>query len=128
MYSAYTLPEIYFEDPEYRKMIYSIGSDIYETHKSIRRNATFSPWIYHEIETARTIRQHKKRKLSIKSNISHADSAERLTVSYPLNTSGFMELSIEALEKWANAREKNKKTHALDLLYKHIGISKRHPC
>ena len=98
-----------------------------DVHKSIQMNRTFSPWIFHEIETARTIRQHKERKPQIKENVLHADSSERLSISYDLDFSDFIGLDADDINEWRQLIEKQGGIHALDLLYKKFGLSGRHP-
>lgn len=85
------------------------------------KDATYSPWIYHEIYTTTIIKPKPPKRY--KAAFEYRDSASVLNESFPqieynLNLDKMELLNINMLKIWQNECLKNKTVGPLDVLYK----------
>lgn len=89
----------------------------------VKEDKTYSPWIYHEVYTASTIRQRKpNRKPANESRnnaLYEAVNPALPTITYGLDLSNMAKLDSNSLLKWEIFYKTTYRSHALDVLYKH---------
>lgn len=87
----------------------------------VKSDKTYSPWIYHEVYTASTIRQKKPNRRPVcesrDSTLSLLVYQKLPTITYGLNLSNMKKLDINSLNEWVSLYGKETTSHALDVLY-----------